>query len=74
MPYIRRGRALGADEVLTEQEFRTSALTELRAINTRTAAAVKKEEFQKWVQIGVTAAIPVFGAMWSILAKYIRKD
>lgn len=77
MPYIKRGRgalgAFGDDASLTEQEWRTAAITELRAINLRAAATAKEEKFQKWVQIGVTAAIPVFGALWSIIAKHVRK-
>lgn len=76
MAYLKRYRALGSDAVMTpqtQQEYQAATLAELRAINTRTAAAVKKEELQKWIQIGVTAAIPVFGAIWSIIAKHLRK-
>lgn len=67
----RRHVAMGAD--MTDQEFRTRSLAELQKINTRTDEAAREERFQKWVQIGVTAAIPVFAGAWKIIGRFLSK-
>lgn len=34
---------------------------------------MKDAEMQKWIQIGVTAAIPVFGVLWGMIGKALAK-
>ncbi len=70
------GRGLGSlgDDSPTAPmgDMASQQLAELRRISEfqrQWVAAVEGEKLQKWIQIGVTASIPLFAALWRIIFK-----
>lgn len=62
-----------SDEALAREQYRKDSLAELRNISDWQQRWVLKDERQRWIQIAVTAAIPLFGAIYKIVGKALSR-
>jgi len=57
--------SLGADEPeMTEAQWRAAMLASQREVTEWQKHWVKRDEFQRWMQLGATLAIPLSAAIW----------
>ncbi len=59
--------------VSTDAQWKADMLAGQRELIAAQKKWAQGDEFQKWIQIGVTAAIPVFAAVWRALGIGRRK-
>lgn len=71
-PFARA--ALGSlGDSATDAAYQTASLAELKNISAWQQRWVLNDERQRWIQIAVTAAIPVFGAAWKLVGKFLSR-
>jgi len=72
-----QGTSLGDDTLDAQKadaQWRAEMLDGQRQLIAAQKVWAQGDEFQKWVQIGVTASIPLFGALWRVLGIGRRKS
>lgn len=75
--YRKQGLGSLGDDTLDAQaqaQWRTEMLAGQRALIDAQKTWAAGDKNQKWIQIGVTAAIPLFAAIWRLLGIGARKS
>lgn len=65
--------SFGADAPMSEEDWRTSMLEEQRKVSGWQERWVKRDELQRWIQIGATLAIPLSAAIWKAIFRAGRR-
>lgn len=58
---------------MTEAQWRTAMLEQQKEVVAWQERWVKRDEFQRWLQLGATLAIPLSAAIWKAIFRAGRK-
>lgn len=72
---IRRSPYSFGDDAapMSEEEWRKAMLEEQRKVSGWQERWVKRDELQRWIQIGATLAIPLSAAIWKAIFRAGRR-
>ena len=65
--------SFGDDAPMSEEEWRKAMLEEQRKVSGWQERWVKRDELQRWIQIGATLAIPLSAAIWKAIFRAGRR-
>lgn len=65
--------AFGDDGEMTEAEWRRQMLEQQKSVTSWMERWVKRDELQRWLQLGATLAIPLSAAIWRAIFRATRR-
>lgn len=65
--------AFGDDGEMTEAEWRRQMLEQQKGVTAWMERWVKRDELQRWLQLGATLAIPLSAAIWKAIFRATRR-
>lgn len=72
-PVAASSYAFGDDGEMTEVEWRRQMLEQQKGMTSWIERWVKRDELQRWLQLGATLAIPLSAAIWKAIFRATRR-